>query len=158
LEVYPQRDRGDPDEPEEHRAGVSRLDARFWQGLDLATEEMRRDAAARLEAQRMLVSGVEGFAIALSSSALAVALRSGSLIALMASSLPMWRQVDPLAILALSSAERGRLDRQRRKAEEDERRSGVAELLGTGTGVKAGRERRNDPEASSADDDPQQDS
>ena len=58
-------------------------------------------------------------------------MRGGSLAALAFSSLPLWRGVDPLAVLALSDEERERLqeDLKKAKEQEDEDEKAVGELL-----------------------------
>ncbi len=70
--------------------------------------------------QQALVSAGQGAAIAASLGWLAALLRGGSLAALAISALPMWRGVDPLAILALSDEERKRLEEDLREAREQE--------------------------------------
>ena len=76
------------------------------------------DAAAREE--QVVVSAAEGTIIAASLGFLALLLRGGSLAALAFSALPMWHNVDPLAILAVSDEERERLDEELREAREEE--------------------------------------
>jgi hypothetical protein len=61
-------------------------------------------------------------------------LRGGSLVAFALSSLPLWRQADPLAVLALSDEEREEREEELRKAEREEelRTRGLDRLLRDG--------------------------
>jgi hypothetical protein len=81
--------------------------------------------------QEVIVSAAEGVMIAASMAWLALLLRGGSLAALAFSSIPLWRGVDPLAVLALSDEERERIEEDNRKArdEEDEKEKAVGRLL-----------------------------
>jgi hypothetical protein len=58
-------------------------------------------------------------------------MRSGSLWAVALSALPVWRRVDPLAVLAISPEERRKLERDLREAEqlEDTAGAGLGRVL-----------------------------
>jgi hypothetical protein len=56
----------------------------------------------------------------ISSGLLALLMRGGSLAAAALSSLPLWRRVDPLAVLALSEEERWQREQDIRAAQRDE--------------------------------------
>lgn len=73
-----------------------------------------------------------GVAVALSTSILGALLRGGSLLAMTLSSLPIWLRFDPLAILALTDAERERRERELRDARRDEDKRGVGRVLDEG--------------------------
>ncbi len=103
--------------------------------MDEAADQIRTemtdaaDEAAR--EQEIIVSSAEGAMIAASLAWLALLLRGGSLAALAFSSLPLWRGVDPLAVLALSDEERKRIEEDNRKAreQEDEKEKAVGRLF-----------------------------
>ena len=68
--------------------------------------------------RQVTVSAAEGFALMLSLGWLGVLLRGGSLAAIAFSALPMWRRVDPLAVLTISEEERVRREQDLRSARE----------------------------------------
>lgn len=104
---------------------------RIAKALDQIRMEMTDSADEAASEQQVVVSAAEGAMIAASLGWLAALLRGGSLAALAFSSLPLWRGVDPLAILALSDEERERLEEDLRKAEEheDDNEKAVGDLL-----------------------------
>jgi len=87
-----------------------------------ALQRLRRelDDDPRLAQQENLTLTVEGAALVVSSGLLALLLRGGSLAAAALSSLPLWRRVDPLAVLALSDEERWRREQDIRAAQSEE--------------------------------------
>jgi hypothetical protein len=105
--------------------------ARLWEALDKARAEIADDAARSSDATEAAVSKAEGVVLAVSSGLLTMLLRGGSLVAAAVSSLPMWRRVDPLAVLSLSEEERRKREREQREArtKEDEEGAGIGELL-----------------------------
>jgi hypothetical protein len=99
--------------------------------LDQIRTEMT-DSAHEAESEReVVVSAAQSTMIAASLGWLALLMRGGSLAALAFSSLPLWRGIDPLAILALSDEERDRLEEELKKSEEseDEEDEAVGDLL-----------------------------
>ena len=129
LEVDPEKGRGaivyqdlnaeleqDASDPSQIKSGVERMAA----ALDRIRMEMTDSADEAASEQQAIVSAGQGVALAASLGWLAALLRGGSLAALAISSLPMWRGVDPLAILALSDEERKRLEEDLREAREQE--------------------------------------
>jgi hypothetical protein len=90
------------------------------QALDQIREEMAEDAALVEGEQETVVSSAEKVAVAFSVGLLGVLLRGSSLAAVALSSLPIWRRVDPLAILALSDEERRKRVEELRSAQETE--------------------------------------
>jgi hypothetical protein len=74
---------------------------------------------------------VEGATLAASISLLGILSRAGSMAAAALTSLPMWRRVDPLAVLSVSEEERQKREQEMREAEEAEDREGkgVGRLL-----------------------------
>jgi len=104
---------------------------RIAKALDRIRMEMSNSADEAASEQQVVVSAAEGAMIAASLGWLAALLRGGSLAALAFSSLPLWRGVDPLAILALSDEERERLEEDLRKAEEheDDNEKAVGDIL-----------------------------
>jgi hypothetical protein len=101
------------------------------QALDQVRQEMTDDARALADERQVTVSAAEGFALMLSLSWLGLLLRSGSLAAIAFSALPMWRRVDPLAVLTISEEERVRREQDLRSARdrEDQTEKGVGDLL-----------------------------
>jgi hypothetical protein len=110
-------------------------------------QEMRDDATEAAEEENFKVASVEGMAVAASAVLLASLMRSSSLLALALSSLPLWRRVDPMAVLALSDeqrAERKQALRAARKAE-DENSADIGELLdGEGSKASSGKRTQDD--------------
>jgi hypothetical protein len=101
------------------------------QALDRIRQEMTDDARKLADQRQLTVSATEGFALMVSLSWLGVLLRSGSLAAIAFSALPMWRRVDPLAVLTISEEERVRREQDLRCAREleDQTERGVGDLL-----------------------------
>ena len=101
------------------------------QALDELRQEMEDDSELARRKSALLTYATEGAAIATSAGLLSLLLRSGSLMGAAISSLPLWRRVDPLAVLALSDEEREKLEADLRKAEEteDEEDEGVGRVL-----------------------------
>jgi len=106
----------------------------LMQALDQLGAEMGKDAALRLHEQFTMISATEGAALVASAGMLVALLRGGSLVAFALSSLPLWRQADPLAVLALSDEEREEREEELRKAEREEelRTRGLDRLLRDG--------------------------
>jgi len=104
---------------------------RMVQALDRIRQEMTDDARELADQRQVTVSAAEGFALMMSLSWLGVLLRSGSLAAIAFSALPMWRRVDPLAVLTISEEERVRREQELRSAREleDQTERGVGDLL-----------------------------
>ena len=104
---------------------------RIARALEQIRSDMTDSADAEENEQQALVSAAEGTMLAASLGWLAFLLRGGSLAALAFSSLPLWRRVDPLAILALSDEERERLEEDLKKAREaeDENERAVGDIL-----------------------------
>ena len=92
---------------------------------------MEDDADLAARKRSLIVSAAEGVTIATSVGLLSLLLRSGSLLGMALSALPLWRRVDPLAVLALSDDEREKLEKDLRSAEEDEdeKDDGVGRVL-----------------------------
>ena len=72
-----------------------------------------------------------GVTLALSTGLLFMLMRSSSIWGVALSALPMWRRVDPLAVLAITPEERRKLERDLREAEqsEDTAGAGLARML-----------------------------
>jgi len=92
----------------------------LYQALDRLREEMGRSDDGVVPEATILTT-IEGVALVLSSSALAVLMRGASLAAAAFSSLPLWRRVDPLTVLTLSDEERWQREQEIRAATEFER-------------------------------------
>ena len=104
---------------------------RMAKALDRIRMEMT-DAADEAASERQdVVSAAEGVMLATSLGWLALLLRAESLAALAFSALPMWRKVDPLAILSLSDEEREQRmkDLKKARAEEDAKLQAIGRLL-----------------------------
>ena len=113
------------------RAQLPHIDsARLIGALDQMGLEMNSATDASLSQQETVISTIEGMTIVASAGLIAAIVRSGSLIALAASSLPLWTGVDPLAILYISDEERDRRARDVSAAQEEEDREyAVGQLL-----------------------------
>ncbi len=123
------------------------------QALDRIRQEMTDGAEELADERQVRVSAAEGFALALSLTWLGILLRSGSLAAIAFSALPMWRRVDPLAVLTISEEERLRREHDLRSAREleDETETGVGDLLDGSVAVARDASQEppaQDPEAS----------
>jgi hypothetical protein len=92
----------------------------MMQALDEIRQEMAEDAALAAGERETIVSSAEKVAVAFSAGLLGILLRGSSLAAVALSSLPIWRRVDPLAILALSDEERRKREEELRAAQEKE--------------------------------------
>ena len=105
--------------------------ARLWETLDKLRTEISDDAERSADETRSAVTTAESVVLAVSSGLLTLLLRGGSLVAAAVSSLPMWRRVDPLAVLSLSEEERRKREREQReaRASEDEEGAGIGELF-----------------------------
>jgi hypothetical protein len=90
------------------------------QALDQIRQEMA-DHAELVEGESdLIVSAAEEVALAFSAGLLGILLRGSSLAAVALSALPVWRRVDPLAILALSDEERRKREEELRAARDTE--------------------------------------
>ena len=99
---------------------------RMMEALDRVREEMTEDAESQAFDTKLTTSVVESAALATSFSLLAILSRAGSLAASVLSALPMWRHVDPHAVLLISYEARQRRERGQRappKAAHRDRRS-----------------------------------
>ena len=103
----------------------------MMQALDQIRQELTEDAELMAGERDAIVSRTEEVALAFSAGLLGILLRGSSLAAVALTSLPVWRRVDPLAILALSDEERRRREEELRKAREteDSREEAVGRLL-----------------------------
>ncbi len=103
----------------------------MMEALDRVREEMTEDAESQAFDTKLTKSVAEGAVLATSFGLLSILSRAGSLAASVLSALPMWRRVDPLAVLSISKEERMRREQDLRDAEKAENREeqGVARLL-----------------------------
>jgi hypothetical protein len=108
---------------------VNRRDARDFAGFESPTmqdvlDRIRREIASdslRLAHEAdLMVSTAEGITLLASAGLIGLLLQRGTLMAMALSSLPLWRQVDPLVVLALSDEERKKREEELRAAEADE--------------------------------------
>ena len=130
VELLYRREASEDDEEERvERRSVNSI--QMQREFDRIRDDIERDARGDASLSELLVSSVEGLALMVSSSLLAAIVRGGSLVATALSSLPMWRRVDPLAVLALSDEERRKREMELRAAAagEDEAESGIGRLL-----------------------------
>jgi hypothetical protein len=103
----------------------------LWKALDQMRQEMAEHADRQKQESDSIIATTESLAFALSAVILGVLLRSGSLIAMLVSALPLWRGFDPLAVLTLSDEERRKREKElsTAKAEEDRSERGIGRLL-----------------------------
>jgi hypothetical protein len=101
------------------------------QAFDRLAADLQNEAKRLGQEGAKIVSAAEAITLFGSVALLAAVLRSGSLVALALSTLPLWRQVDPLVVLAISEEERWQREEEIQSAEqeEDREKDGVAELL-----------------------------
>jgi hypothetical protein len=92
----------------------------MMQVLDQIRQEMAEDAELVAGERELIVSSAEEVAVVFSAGLLGILLRGSSLAAVAVSALPVWRRVDPLAILALSDEERRKREEELRSARETE--------------------------------------
>jgi hypothetical protein len=120
------------------------------QALDRIRQEMTDDARDLADAHQVTVSAAEGAALILSLGWLGALLRSGSLAAIAFSALPMWRRVDPLAVLTISEEERLKREQELRSAREleDRMEAGVGDLLDDSVDEARDRPQEASPSAS----------
>jgi hypothetical protein len=137
------------------RSGASSL---FWDALDQMRREMAEDAERHAQSESLLMSAAEGLALMTSTGLLTLLLRSESLLALALSYVPVWRRVDPMAILALSPEERKKRERELSTAREAEDRKlhELGDLLdGREAQPEAGDEPASEQDAESPQDEPE---
>ena len=91
--------------------------------LDGLRSQIDGEAEVEQTRQDSVFATVRAMALAVSTGSLAALLRGGSLLALTFSSLPLWNGFDPLAVLAMSGAERKRRRDAQRADEEAEDRA-----------------------------------
>jgi hypothetical protein len=91
---------------------------RLLEALERLREDLHRDPQ-RAEQETLTIT-VEGVALAISGGLLALLMRGGSLAAAALSSVPLWRRVDPLAVLSLSEEERWQREQEIRAAQREE--------------------------------------
>ena len=103
----------------------------MMEALDRVREEMTEDAESQAFDTKLTKSVAEAAALATSFGLLSILSRAGALAASVLSALPMWRRVDPLAVLSISKEERKRREQDLRNAEkaEDREEQGVSRLL-----------------------------
>ncbi len=80
-------------------------DAALWKALDEMAISMSNGTTALGQQQELMVSVATGAAWSLSAGIVASSLRSGSLIASLMASVPLWNWFDPLPVLSISDKE-----------------------------------------------------
>ena len=127
IPEFPQQEEiGDSYLPAEERSRIANIlrgiDVPIDQILDEIRADIQADADAHLQSLHTWVLRGESLILALSTGLVAVLLRSSALWAVALSALPMWRRLDPVAVLGMSSDHRRRRDEEVRFAElmEDE--------------------------------------
>jgi hypothetical protein len=86
--------------------------------LETLSDDVTADLNEHEEKTELTIASVEGTALVVSTSLLAIISRASSLVAAAISSVPIWGRVDPLAVLALSPKEREKRRVRLRKDEE----------------------------------------
>ena len=107
---------------------------RLLEALERLREELQRDPQ-RAEQETLTIT-VEGMALVVSSGLLALLMRGGSLAAAALSSVPLWRRVDPLAVLALSEEERWQREQDIRAAQREEESGQLLDAPGAEPGAR----------------------
>lgn len=97
----------------------------LWRVLEQMRTDMEQSGEEDAAETETLVAAAEGLSLAFSSGLLLLLMRSSSLWAVALSALPVWRRVDPLAVLAITAEERRKLERDLRKAEQQEDTAGL---------------------------------
>ena len=85
--------------------------------LDRIRREMAFDSLRLARTADLMVSTAEGITLLASAGLIGLLLQRGTLMAMALSSLPLWRRVDPLVVLALSDEERKKREEELRAAE-----------------------------------------
>jgi hypothetical protein len=140
-------------------AEPSRMSAlpKLWQAFDQMRADMEHsEDQAASEAETVMVTA-NGVTLAFSTGLMLMLMRSSSLWAVALSALPMWRRVDPLAVLAITSEERRKLERDLREAEqrEDTAGAGLARVLDQTRPAEEPAEEGHAAETDTADPDPE---
>jgi hypothetical protein len=114
-------------------AEPSRMSAlpQLWKAFDQMRADMERSGGESAAEAETVMATAGGVTLAISSGLMLLLLRSSSLWAVALSALPLWRRVDPLAVLAITPEERRKLERDLRKAEqlEDTDGAGLGRVL-----------------------------
>ena len=87
--------------------------------LDAMSEQMDQAAREQEQQQKIIISSVKGMTMVVTVGFLNWVLRAGSLLASVLASTPLWKQFDPVTVIALSSKER---KQQQAALQEDEKR------------------------------------
>jgi hypothetical protein len=102
------------------------------EALERLQREMALDTLRRNREANIVVSTAEGTTLVVAAGVAGMLLQRGTLMALALSSVPLWRRVDPLVVLALSDEEREKREEELRaaEAEEDWSNAEIGRILG----------------------------
>jgi len=96
------------------------LNADLFASLDQMRRDVLEAASGDADDSEWMAPALEGMTLAATTGLLAAVLRSGSLMAMGLSSVPLWKRADPLTVLSLSKEEREDLEANLRAASSGE--------------------------------------
>jgi hypothetical protein len=103
----------------------------LWNAIDSMFDELDNSFTGTQSQEAIIANVIRGTTWSLSAGFVAWILRGGSLIAAAMSSIPIWKGLDPLPIIAMSKRERNRLEEEKLvdKQEEDSLQQEIGELI-----------------------------
>ena len=103
----------------------------MWRSIDNMLDDLDEAFAKEEHRNNILAYGLKGTTWSLSAGFVAWALRGGSLLATAMSSIPIWRGLDPLPILAMSARDRKKQEKlkQQELREENDLQKEIGELI-----------------------------
>lgn len=108
--------------------GLLAMSSHLEQSLDRLRDDLTRSDEEDRSRGEVFFSSIRAAALATSTGVLTALLRGGSLLALTFSSLPVWKGFDPLAVLALTAAER-KARKAAMRADEETEDEAVAQIF-----------------------------
>jgi hypothetical protein len=108
--------------------GLLAMTSHLEQSLDRLRDDLTRSDEEDRSRGEVFFSSIRAAALATSTGVLTALLRGGSLLALTFSSLPVWKGFDPLAVLALTAAER-KARRAAMRADQETEDEAVAQIF-----------------------------
>ena len=92
----------------------------MWRSIDTMLNDIDNAFAEEEHRNNILAYGMKGMTFSLSAGFVAWVLRGGSLLATAMSSIPIWRGLDPLPVLAMSAKDRKKERKAKEQDEQDE--------------------------------------
>jgi VCBS repeat-containing protein len=103
----------------------------LWNAIDTMLDELDDSFADAETGELIIANTIRGTTWTLSAGFVAWILRGGSLVAAAMSSIPIWRGLDPLPVIAMSRKEREKRDKDKRvdQQEEDDLQKEIGDLI-----------------------------